>query len=278
MARIPYKPVGDPLNAAMPFHRYSDQRSGVHPVLAAAFDVLVVHEGIHRIVTWIYDFEDNPPPCRFEVLEQTLMHIVKRTLVFGKVIEFVRINEILNGLPSLNISGLTGSKTNRHPVSNALKWLNDKTLLIKLRLPQPIQTPLYGLHLPNVAALIPFFQCEELKESLSVVRLKDLAKSRPAMPFLIGLGLSCAVREVLVQYRAAFDYLFQQKQSIKNLDNLCGKLKTMGSSCKIKNGEVSGESMFYEVWEIRNNRTKLLELWEEEEYPFYGFFDLVNED
>lgn len=274
MAKIPYA-KSDLLNSHMPFCGNGIPARGgvrVHPVLAGALDVLLRYDGIGRSVQWIYGADyDDKPTCRPGVLERVLVHVTKRTLPYCKALEFIRISEIMNGMPTLGIAGLKSPRTNRNPVTNALRFLHDNGLLVKLKLPQPVQTPLYGLHLLNIISITYSTWLEELTERLKDGRFEDFLDSEPSMQFLSGFGLLVALLEVLKQYNDLFSYLLSTRKPIKDLDALCRKLSTMRTSCERNNDCVEAQSDFDELWKIRNNRTKLTELWKEKDYP-YSYF------
>ena len=133
MSAIPYQQsqdVGNILNWDSLFYRV------VH-------EVLITSNGLNVALNL---FPKNTLcGIRAESICTIMRHIILRTTQFNKVTEFVRIKDIIQGIPSNSIEGCHFS---RKWVSTILSRLNGN-LLVKLRPSQnKIVTPLYGVDLP----------------------------------------------------------------------------------------------------------------------------------
>ncbi|MCB2191788.1 MAG: hypothetical protein KQI62_09500 [Deltaproteobacteria bacterium] len=82
-----------------------------------------------------------------------LRHIVYRTIQFARPLEFIRVADIINGLPTIGAFGCGVSERTVRPI---LKGLSPPTsdFLIRVQFPRDVSvTPMYGLNLPGLLSL-----------------------------------------------------------------------------------------------------------------------------
>jgi len=149
-------------------------------------------------------------------------HICLRTLPFCKVCEFIRISDIINGLPTLGISGTPFKESS---VKRILAQLTKEQVLVKLQLSRSkAVTPLYGLNVPILLQFLDVWW-------ENAIRDKDLSEK-----YLDGLTRSVWSRrnqnvlkslcEYFKQFESIFELMFSQKSVISNFNAfLCGLQK-----------------------------------------------------
>jgi hypothetical protein len=214
MAQIPY-PLGNDIAAAMnipgQFYR-------------KCFDVLIKYNGLGIVTGASAQLEKGS--ISWDSAAIVLRHIIYRTIVFSKPLEFIRVQDVIRGKPTIGIGGCgLGERT----VARIFALLSPPggDFLIKIRLPPKIAiTPLYGLNLPGFLQLIQplweesvvwyLMESKEIEQPHFEMQLKSkLAK------FEFNLLDNCAYIAEL--YKPSFQFLLSEPR-VKDFKEFLGAL------------------------------------------------------
>jgi len=217
MSKIPYH-LGTEISAAMnllpPFYR-------------KCFKALIEGGGLDMLIGSLAADGGDRKSFSWEAAAVVLRHVIYRTLVFEKPVEFIRVLDIVRGKPAIGIGGCgLGERT----IARILASLSEYHYLIKVRLdPKVAITPLYGINLPGFLQLTKMRWEEavvselEAKDSswnaLDGVEFKTrddfggylpLTKEFKSKLARFGYGLIEDCVNFLEFYKPAFDFLRRQ--------------------------------------------------------------------
>ncbi len=199
----------------------------------AAWDVLVGMDGLGLCLHLWFPVsresraekpspEDVPFPNE-QAAYCVLRHVVFRTLHFNKIVEFVRVNDIINGIPRI---GIAGAPFGERVIKHALKYLSEEGILLKINLPpSKAVTPIYGLNLPAFLFFLDVYWKLAIQErAYDDAGDDDECKARSVRSLRAQKLLDLLV-PYLEKYQPLFKYMDEQKSPITNLDDFCNQLK-----------------------------------------------------
>lgn len=226
-------------------YRVSAEISGIVPFpfqfYEAVWDVLIGMDGLGLSLQFHFAVEkekreklspkakkkkekDDPLPNP-QAAYCVLRHVVFRTIQFRKIMEFVRVLEIMEGMPTI---GIAGAPFQERAVKYALKYLVKIGALLKINLPKTkAVTAMYGLNLLDFLFFLDHYWKEAIKNLTNNydydAELGSMAKSIKALR-------AQKLLSVLIQYtkkfKPVFNHIEKMKTPITNLGSFCKKVRT----------------------------------------------------
>jgi hypothetical protein len=185
-------------------------------VYRALHDLMVAGDGIGFLSQYWHACNKKDPEytSSHQAIFFSLRHVAFRTFQFHKVFEFIRINDIVEGMPTI---GVAGAPCKESTVKHVLSELSHQHVLLKLYLPPSrAVTPLYGFNLPIGLKFLNVAWDEAmscLDNSDDIVEGK-LTRSMAARRTKNILECLC---EYFENFSGMFDFLKEQNQPIKDL-------------------------------------------------------------
>jgi hypothetical protein len=196
--------------------RISDQLGWPNKFYWSVFDVLINANTLGFLANAGKEWWKFKP----ETIETVLRHIIYRTIQFDKMFEFVRMQDVIKGMPCNAIAGCGLSEAT---IKNVLGQLSRDNFLIKLCLApngKKIITPLYGLNLPRILELIDHLWANRIyTEGTSKDEYEDRFTRKPSILMLRGRCLlKCCVR-FSGEWEDAFSFLANYSEPVSNVDD-----------------------------------------------------------
>jgi hypothetical protein len=247
---IPYK-VKDRISSVFPFP---------WQFFRMAQNVLLFADGLGLLVYYLITDKENSPikPMKLPLpTPQTaytiLRHITMRTLPFQKLFEFVRVKDIINGMPTI---GVAGAPMKNSTVKRGLSGLYRSGFLCNLKLPTSrTPTPMYALNLYHLLALL--YQCwsNAIMDKTNDEDFNPLSNAA-----LKAYKLNSHLVEYLDNFKSVFNFLLDYEDTIKNVSIFIETLES-----KIRENVIIGDGDF-------ESAVQLLEDFNERE-----FLDDIND-
>jgi hypothetical protein len=258
LGSIPYK-VTSEISGTFPFpFQFYD----------AVWDVLIGMDGLALCLQFYFaDLEaqaseghdpwPNRPPVYF-----IFKHIIFRTIQFRKIVEFIRIKEIIEGKPTI---GIAGAPFKERTIEAALKYLveTDETdILLKINLPKnKVVTPMYGLNLPVFLSFLNVTWKQEIQKISDKYDEESKCNAKSAKSYR-AQKILLALNEYLERYKPMFNFIerYNYLKEIKGIKNNKCTIENVESFCdELYNICQSGNNNFddYDLIEaIRNSRIR----------------------
>lgn len=217
-------------------YKISGQISSVFPFPQAFYsgvwDVLIGIDGLGLELQFYYaDSRAKNPDVLLPNAQAAycvLRHVAHRTLQFNKLFEFVRVSDIVEGMPTI---GIAGAPFKERAIKDALKYLVDSCLLIKICLPKNnCVTPLYGLNLYILLMLLePSWKEAILSISDDDPEYEWAGKAKSAKSLRAQKTLSF-LNNYLKEFKKLIYYFYETEEkegTIKNIDSFCNELRKL---------------------------------------------------
>ena len=148
-----------------------------------------------------------------------LRHIIFRTLQFQKIVEFVRVKDIVRGIPTI---GIAGAPFKDRVIKDALKYLSQEGILLKIRLPQSkAVTPMYGLNLFTLFFSLDILWKTAILDMSNEYTQEGTAKS---LKSLRAQKLLAILVSYLDEFKAVFKYITEKKEPVYDVKIFCDQM------------------------------------------------------
>lgn len=147
-------------------------------------------------------------------------HIINRTLQFDKFAEFIRVKDIINGMPT---NAIPASGLSERTIKQALNGLSQGDFLIKLKFKingKKIITPLYGLNIPIFLRLIQIQWINSIDGGELDKDEYDPKPNRKASNAMLrGRALLACCTIFANEYEDVFKFLIEQGKSKNHIED-----------------------------------------------------------
>jgi hypothetical protein len=245
---IPYK-IKDRISAIFPFP---------WQFYRMAQNVLLLADGLGLLVHYLITDKENSPlkPERLPLptphtAYTILRHIALRTLPFQKIFEFVRVKDIINGMPTI---GVPGAPLKDSTVKRGLSGLYRTGFLFKLKLPTSrTPTPMYAINFYHLLSLL--YQCWS---TAILDRTNDEDFNPLSLAAMKAYKLNTHLIEYLDNFKSLFDFLLNYEDTIKDVSVFIKKLESkICENIVLGDGEFENYAQFIEDFDKREFLTDI---------------------